>query len=385
MGIIFNKNGIDEENLENCIKKINTTFNLWNSVKLNMMERITVLKTFALSKLWYQANFVVLNESVIKKIETMAYKFIWNSCELIKRDTLLLDYSEGGLKMISIRAKLKTISLRNFMYIKFCINRPQYQLSVYWLKFYLRDYIKNFNIFPGGLDQNRPIFFKEMIKNIIEFKNLYSNWAKSENEKRQKIIENLNKVSNKKKVFKEIEPNFLENFKRLTSKFIYEKFIIGYKNCTNLLPNLRSTDQKLVFNSLHQNNRLSNLVVFNYKLLFKALPTNKKFNNRYEKKCYLCNKVTDESISHLFVECDLAKKCYDFVKNKFLLDKNIRLSLNLVQYKLNINKNDYAMISTFAYSIWHIRNKIKHSNGSHNVMSLFERVFNKWSISITGI
>ena len=117
-----------------------------------MMERITVLKTFALSKLWYQANFVVLNESVIKKIETMAYKFIWNSCELIKRDTLLLDYSEGGLKMISIRAKLKTISLRNFMYIKFCINRPQYQLSVYWLKFYLRDYIKNFNIFPGGLD-----------------------------------------------------------------------------------------------------------------------------------------------------------------------------------------------------------------------------------------
>ena len=68
-------------------------------------------KTFALSMLWYQANFVVLNESVIKKIETMAYKFIWNSCELIKRDTLLLDYNEGGLKMISIRAKLKTITV----------------------------------------------------------------------------------------------------------------------------------------------------------------------------------------------------------------------------------------------------------------------------------
>ena len=117
LGIIFNKNGFDKENLSTCLNKINTTFNIWTSIKLNMMERITVLKTFALSKLWYQANFVVLKECEIKRIESMAFKFIWNGCELIKRSTLLLDYSEGGLNMISIRAKLRAISIRNLLYV----------------------------------------------------------------------------------------------------------------------------------------------------------------------------------------------------------------------------------------------------------------------------
>ena len=52
LGITFNKNGLDMDNLSNCIKKIENTFNLWNHINLNMLERITVLKTFALSKLW---------------------------------------------------------------------------------------------------------------------------------------------------------------------------------------------------------------------------------------------------------------------------------------------------------------------------------------------
>ena len=115
----------------------------------------------------------------------MAFKFIWNGCELIKRSTLLLDYSEGGLNMISIRAKLRAISIRNLLYVKFSINRPQYQLSAYWLKFQLRNYIKNFNIFPGGLESNRPTFFKEMIFNLNLFKKLYSKWVISQNEKRR--------------------------------------------------------------------------------------------------------------------------------------------------------------------------------------------------------
>ena len=110
LGITFSNKGVDKENLDICLNKINTTLNIWNTIKLNMLERITVLRTFALSKLWYQANFVLLNELEIKKIETMCFKFIWNGCELIKRSTLLLDYTEGGRKMLDIRAKLTCIS-----------------------------------------------------------------------------------------------------------------------------------------------------------------------------------------------------------------------------------------------------------------------------------
>ena len=93
----------------------------------------------------------IVEEPQIKLVEKMAYQFIWNGCELIKRNSLTMEYSEGGLKMINIRAKLMAISIRNFMYIKRNIKRPQYQFSVYWLKFYLRDYLENFNIIPCGL------------------------------------------------------------------------------------------------------------------------------------------------------------------------------------------------------------------------------------------
>ena len=66
LGVYFNKSGVARENLELCIGKIKNTINMWNSVGLNMLEKITVLRTFALSKLWYQANFYILSETDIK-------------------------------------------------------------------------------------------------------------------------------------------------------------------------------------------------------------------------------------------------------------------------------------------------------------------------------
>ena len=106
-----------------------------------MLERIVICKTFILSKLWYVVNFLILEEKYIVSIERMIFMFIWNSpMELIKRKTLCLDYEEGGLKMICIRTKIKTILLKNFLDIILNKERMFYQLSVKWLKFKLRGY-----------------------------------------------------------------------------------------------------------------------------------------------------------------------------------------------------------------------------------------------------
>ena len=277
-----------------------------------MLERITVLRTFALSKLWYQANFVLLNESEIKKIETMCFKFIWNGSELIKRSTLLLDYTEGGLKMLDIRAKLRTISLRNFLYFKQSINRPQYQLCAYWLKFQLKDFIVNFNIFPGGIDVDRPAFYGEMMKNIVCFKHLYSKWAKKTDEKKLKEIESFNNKSNNKKVFKPIEPNFLKNVKVLTSKFIYNLLSQESKKPIRLGSGHSDVDRINFFHKLHSVNLPSDIRVINYKVVHNGLATNKKFNNRYDN--HLCNKITDEDLSHIFGACIGTSGCFDYIR-----------------------------------------------------------------------
>ena len=70
LGIIFNKNGVVKENLETCVNKIKNALNMWNSVGLNMLEKIAVLRTFAINKLWYKANFYVSSETDIKCIES---------------------------------------------------------------------------------------------------------------------------------------------------------------------------------------------------------------------------------------------------------------------------------------------------------------------------
>ena len=279
LGVIFDKSGVAKDNLDACVKKITNTINMWNNVRLNMLEKITVLRTFALSKLWYYANFYVLDENDIKSIESLAFKFIWNGCELIKRDTLISEYNEGGLKMVSIRAKLQTIMLRNFMYIKKNFNRPQYQLSVYWLKFYLREYLENFNITPNGADKDRPIFFKTMIKAVETFKILYRKWVLVENERRKKNLEIKNLKRTVKLVFKPVESNFLENIRILTSKFIYSNFLKNYRNIPRVSNGYTVQENEKFSQSIQSIKKHDNIKLANYKLLHNGLPLNKKFNN----------------------------------------------------------------------------------------------------------
>ena len=82
------------------------------------------------------------------------------------------------------------------------------------------DYLENFNIIPTGLDKDRPLFFKEMIRNITLFKDLYNTWAQNVNEVAQRKIDQYNLNAIKKRTFKPVEPKFLNNFRTLTSKFI---------------------------------------------------------------------------------------------------------------------------------------------------------------------
>jgi hypothetical protein len=76
------------------------------------------IKFRTISKLWYFANFIIVNEKKNKIIDRIVHKFIWNSpIERIKRNTLILPYDNGGLKSVCIRARLNTILTKNFIYV----------------------------------------------------------------------------------------------------------------------------------------------------------------------------------------------------------------------------------------------------------------------------
>jgi hypothetical protein len=75
LGIVFDKQGISNENLRIIREKMNVSMIIWSSMKLNMIEKITVCKYFVLSKLWYLAQFREISKrSVRDKILVYAYE-----------------------------------------------------------------------------------------------------------------------------------------------------------------------------------------------------------------------------------------------------------------------------------------------------------------------
>ena len=376
LGITFNKYGIDKENLEMCLKKINISLNLWRSVRLDMLERITVLRTFALSKLWYLCNFISLNEDEIKKLETLCFKYIWNGQDQIKRSILYSEFKDGGLNMVSIRTKLDMIRIRNLVYLKKNLKRPQYQFSVYWLKFIFRNYLENFNICPTGLDNQRPIIYSETIKSFKKFSVCFKVWCEIENQKRKIICEKKNKE------YKPLDENFLNNSNILESKFIYNLFVKEVNFSPKIPLDISLKEQEIIYSNIHSINKSSRLRLVNFKLMHNSLATDKRFKNKYikKKKCYLCNKELDESIEHLFYNCHMTKTFFKYIKDKYLKDKTLVLSLELLKFKYKIESEDYKVLSTFVYSIWRIRNMCKYEQNFDSQM-VFKILFEKWMIN----
>ena len=104
LGINFSTNLIEmiELNYNEKIREIKTLLLSWSKRVLTPFGKITVLKSLAISKLNHL--FMALPnppERVIKELDSMFFKFIWkNSPDKIKRDIIIKDYENGGLKIL---------------------------------------------------------------------------------------------------------------------------------------------------------------------------------------------------------------------------------------------------------------------------------------------
>ena len=345
LGIIFNKNGISDENINKAHTNIEKTLGMWYCVNLNTIERIVVCKTFALSKLWYICSFMNIPECFLKKFETTIFKFIWNGAiEYIKRDTLILPYDQGGLNMFHIRTKLETIIFQQFRNIVFYFERAAYQLSVYWLKFCMCDLnLKNFNIIPCGNDNERSVFYNNIIKCVNKIKKLDKDYFKKiESYTSKKTYELLVKE-------KYVKPK-IEN-----TPLLYE-WTQTYKN----IHALRNSDLRSV----------------NYKILMDALPLNTRIVKNKD-KCYLC-KRNNEDRDHLFINCSVVRDLFSIVVTDLEVKQYLSYKSIILQEKQN--EIDYLNISYFKFLIWRIRNILR-VNPNYNSETIFRKYWNRWLIS----
>ena len=330
---IYNK-GISEKNIENIQNKIKQAFFLWHVSDLNMLERIVVCKTFVLSKLWFLACFVNFEDNFVREINSQIFNFIWrNKKECIKRDTLILPYERGGMSMFNIFAKLKTISFQQFKYIYYNFERDFYCMSVYWLKFQFKNKLKNFNNVVGGEDNERPSVYKFMIQNLSEFRK-YD----------RECVNNLHKYYSKK---------------------TYEIYRVQYEKKPNCELNDNSLEWKKIYENINNKKLNSDLRVNNYKILNNGLALDIKINNLC-KICYMCEK-TNESVEHLFVECEQTKRLFEMNRVCFFKNKIVNYEKNSIIYHLNLDYEQSKLMSIFKLSIWKLRNLIKNSYAKLNL------------------
>ena len=115
LGVIYNSSnqGIASRNINEILPKISQEIAQWKRRKLTIVGRVTVVKALLISKLVHIFSALPNpTNDTIKHINNLLYKFIWNDGpDKIKRQRLVQNYKEGGLKMIDLVSFIKSLKI----------------------------------------------------------------------------------------------------------------------------------------------------------------------------------------------------------------------------------------------------------------------------------
>jgi hypothetical protein len=93
-------------NVRKKIIDISRILKSWQHRKLTLLGKVTVIKTLALPKLIHLfTSLPNLKQSMLNELNKLSFNFFWDGkAEKIKRNMLIEDIQEGGLKMIHLQS-----------------------------------------------------------------------------------------------------------------------------------------------------------------------------------------------------------------------------------------------------------------------------------------
>ena len=113
LGISFttNRHASLKLNLDPKLDEFKTCLKQWQHRKLTLLGKVTVIKTYALPKLIYPLTVLrTPDQKTIKQINDIMYDFLWDKKPAkIKRDTIIQQYEDGGLKMVEIEKFINSL------------------------------------------------------------------------------------------------------------------------------------------------------------------------------------------------------------------------------------------------------------------------------------
>jgi exonuclease III len=108
-----------KKNYEKAIQNINFIFNSHGKRRINLVQKIWLSNTFVLSKLWYLSQIFPPDNIHIGKIQKSLGKFLWAGyLYKIDRRQLFLKTEKGGLGLINLEIKVKSLFLKSNLFSK---------------------------------------------------------------------------------------------------------------------------------------------------------------------------------------------------------------------------------------------------------------------------
>ena len=121
LGIIISKEKTATENMNICnnLDKCKSILDRWLQRDISIFGRVLLSKMDSLSRLIYPAFSLPISARMIKKINTVNFKFIWrNRCQYIRKSYMVKSYEDGGLNVIDfdiMNGVLKLKWLKSFL------------------------------------------------------------------------------------------------------------------------------------------------------------------------------------------------------------------------------------------------------------------------------
>ena len=97
-------------NYNEKLQKVKNCLSGWEYRRLSLLGKIVVLKSLIASQLVYILSPLSTNQAALDEINNVFYSFLWSGRgDKIKRDVMISDYKNGGLRMIDIKSFNKAL------------------------------------------------------------------------------------------------------------------------------------------------------------------------------------------------------------------------------------------------------------------------------------
>ena len=120
MGVVFGVVDVQRDNWEPKLSKLDKMLTTWKSRSLSMVGKSLIINVLGISKLLYLACVLMTTKWVLKRFNSLVWKFLWGSkIEPVACKTLHCPIDKGGLGIIDFEVKGQALQLAHSPHSQF--------------------------------------------------------------------------------------------------------------------------------------------------------------------------------------------------------------------------------------------------------------------------